>query len=368
MRVLFLDQYSDLGGAQRMLLDLLSAIQTRGWQPAVGLPGSGALVDRARERGAEVFAIPCGAYSSGRKSAADLLRFQAETPQLAVRIREAVERFPPDLIYINGPRLLPAAALARLGRPVLFHAHSMVSQGAARLLAGLPLRLLKAEVVAVCRNVAESWKPFVPAKRMTVVYNGVAGPERGIVRDGADSPRLGCIGRISPEKGQREFLGAACRIRGVFPDARFVIAGAALFSDPAALSYEQAIRGAAARMPVEFTGWVDDVYRVMSQLDLLLVPSVWNEPNPRVILEAFAAGLPVLAFRRGGIPEIIEDGRTGFLCDTPSEMAQRAIELLQGGRERLRAVSEAARESWCRQFRLETWQQRMITEMERCAS
>ncbi len=86
-----------------------------------------------------------------------------------------------------------------------------------------------------------------------------------------------------------------------------------------------------------------------------------------MILEAFAAGVPVLAFRRGGIPEIIEDGRTGFLCDTPAEMAQRAIELLQGGRTQLRAVSEAARESWCRQFRLETWQHRMTAEMQRCA-
>jgi hypothetical protein len=367
MRVLFLDQYSDLGGAQRMLLDLLSAVQARGWQAAVGLPGKGELVDRARARGANVFAIPCGSYSSGRKSAADLMRFQAETPRLAVRIREEAERFAPDLVYLNGPRLLPAAALARVGRPVLFHAHSAVSQGAARLLAGVPLLLLKAEVVAVCRQVAASWQSFVPAKRMTVVYNGVAGPERSIVRDSAGPPRVGCIGRISPEKGQREFLGAACRIHGAFADARFLIAGAALFSDPAALAYEQAIRKAAARMPVEFTGWVDDVYEAMSRLDLLLVPSA-QEATTRVILEAFAAGLPVLAFRRGGIPEIVEDGRTGFLCGTPAEMAQRAIELLQGRRTQLRAVSEAARESWCRQFRLETWQQRMITEMERCAS
>jgi glycosyltransferase involved in cell wall biosynthesis len=368
MRVLFLDQYSDLGGAQRMLLDLLSAVQARGWHAALGLPGNGDFVDRARKRGAGVFAIPCGAYSSGHKSAADLWRFQAETPRLAVRIREEVERFAPDLVYLNGPRLLPAAALARVGRPVLFHAHSTVSQAAARLLAGLPLRLLKADVVAVCRQVAESWQPFVPARRMAVVYNGVAGPERGIVRDCAGPPRLGCIGRISPEKGQREFLAAACRIGSALPEARFVIAGAALFSDAAAFSYEQAIRKAAARMPVEFTGWVDDVYAVMSQLDLLLVPSRGQEAAARVILEAFAAGLPVLAFRRGGIPEIVEDGRTGFLCDTPAEMARRAIELLQGGWTQLRAVSEAARESWCRQFRLETWQQRMITEMERCAS
>ncbi len=368
MKVLFLDQFSDRGGAQRMLFDLLGAVQARGWAAAVGLPPGGDLIDQVRATGAEVFEVPCGSYSSGRKTGADLLRFQAETPRLAVRIRELVEQFAPDLVYINGPRLLPAAALARFRRPVLFHAHIGVSQGAARLLAGVPLRLLKANVIAVCRSVAGSWRPFVGEERMTVVYNGVAGPEREIVRNGGNPLRIGCIGRISPEKGQREFLGAACRIGGALPGTRFLIAGAALFSDNAAQSYERDIRKAAERMPVEFTGWVDDVYAVMEQLDLLLVPSVWEEPNPRVILEAFASGLPVIAFRRGGIPEIVEDGRTGFLCDKPGEMAQRAVELLQGDRARLRAVSEAAREIWRRQFQLEAWQQRMITEMERCAS
>ena len=367
MKVLLLDQFSELGGAQRMLLDLLGAMRERGWKAAVGLPGGGEAADRARVMGAEVFAIPCGAYSSGRKSVADLWRFQAEMPRLAVRIRDLAEQFTPDLVYLNGPRLLPAAALARCGRPVLFHAHIAISQRAARLLAGVALRVLDARVVAVCRSVAEAWQPFVAENRMTVVYNGVTGPSREMNRDGAGPARVGCIGRISPEKGQREFLAAACRIGGALPGSRFVIAGSALFSDSAAESYERDVRKAAAGMPVEFTGWVDDVYWVMERLDLLLVPSVWEEPNPRVILEAFAAGLPVLALRRGGIPEIVEDGCTGFLSDNPAEMAQRAVELLQGDRARLRAVSEAARESWRSRFQLETWQQRMITEMERCA-
>ncbi|HLK51612.1 MAG TPA: glycosyltransferase family 4 protein [Bryobacteraceae bacterium] len=368
MNVLFLDQFSDLGGAQRMLLDLLSAMHDRGWRRAVGLPGAGPLADRAHALGADVFTIPCGVYSSGRKTAADLLRFQAETPRLAVRIRELVDRFAPDLVYINGPRLLPAAALAGLRRPVLFHAHIGVSQRAARLVAGVPLRFLKASVVAVCRDVARTWASFVTTERLTVIYNGVPEPPPGTPRKHAAPPQLGCIGRISPEKGQREFLAAACRIRGAVPESRFVIAGAALFSDTAALGYEREIRKAAANMPVEFTGWVDDIYRVMQRLDLLLVPSVWSEPNPRVILEAFAAGVPVIAFRRGGIPEIVEDGRTGILCDTPAEMAQRAIDLLQGDPERLCALAGAARASWQARFRLDAWQQRMITEMERCAS
>jgi glycosyltransferase involved in cell wall biosynthesis len=366
MKVLLLDQFSELGGAQRMLLDLLPALDARGWQPRLGLPGAGPLCSRARDLGFEVSPIDCGPYASGEKSGADFWRFAAELPRLAKQIRALTAQFEPDLMYINGPRLLPAVAWARLEGPVLFHAHSEISQGLARRLAGHSLARLNARVVAVSNTVAEAWRPFATSG-VSVVYNGVAGPPSGALRPKRAGLRIGCIGRIAPEKGQKEFLSAAEEIHRAIPDADFVICGAPLFDDRAAISYATQIREAAAGLPVEFTGWVPDAYPVMQSLDLLLVTSVWSEPNPRVILEAFAAGLPLIAFRAGGIPEIVEHGCTGFLCDTPTEMARVTIEILQNGREHLRAVAEAAREKWCECFTLERWQGRMIAEIERAA-
>jgi glycosyltransferase involved in cell wall biosynthesis len=366
VKVLLLDQFSELGGAQHMLLDLLDAIRGRGWPAAVGIPSGGELCDRTRALGFEVFPIPCGPYASGRKSGTDLWRFATELRRLAGRIQELIAEFEPDLVYINGPRLLPATALARLQRPVLFHAHIGVSQRAARLLAGLALRRINANIVAVCGDVARTWQPFTE-RQIQVIYNGVAGPDYKLSRNGTEPVCVGCIGRIAPEKGQREFLAAAAKIYETLPETRFVIAGAALFSDRAAQSYECAVREAAAGLPVEFTGWTDNVYGVLKRLDLLLVPSMWDEANPRVVLEAFAAGVPVIAFRRGGVPEIIQDGGTGFLCDDAGGMAARAIELLGGERPRLRAVAQAAREQWQRQFTREHWQQQMVAELERAA-
>ena len=361
MNVLLLDQFSELGGAQRMLLDLLRAIRERGWTAALAAP-PGKLCDQVRALGFDAVSIPCGPYSSGRKSVVDLWRFAFETPRLARRIRELAAQFNPELVYINGPRLLPAAAVARLTQPVLFHAHIGVSQITARRLAGEALWRLDADVVAVCRNVAEAWQPFV-RKPVSVIYNGVAEPKAAISHSAAGPPLIGCIGRISPEKGQREFLGAAARIHAALPETQFVIAGSALFSDAAAQSYEREVRAAAAALPVEFTGWTDEIDSVLARLHLLLVPSMWDEPNPRVILEAFAAGVPVIAFRRGGIPEIIQHGYTGCLCDNPRDMAAQAIELISD-HGRLCAIAQAARESWQRQFTRERWQQQMISEME----
>lgn len=368
MRVLFLDQYSDPGGAQRMLLDLLCAVRKRGWQAAVGLPGEGPLREQVRALGFEAVPLRCSAYSPRRKSAAEMVRFAAEMPGLARQIRELARRFRPEVVYINGPRLLPAAALAGLDPPVLFHAHIRIGQRAGRLLAGLALRRLDPTVLAVCRMVADSWRPFAGKERLSVVYNGVSGPHNPNRGPRQGPPVVACIGRIAPEKGQMEFLAAAERIHAALPECRFRICGAPLFSDSAAQAYERKVRAAASELPAEFTGWVQDVYAALADVDLLLAPSVWEEPNPRVILEAFAAGVPVIAFRAGGVPEIIDDGRNGFLCDDADQMARLAIDLLRDGRARLAAVSAAARQDWACKFTLERWQQQVLAAVEAARS
>ena len=81
MKLLLLDQFSDLGGAQQNLLELLPAVRDAGWRTLVGLPGEGELFERVRALGFEVERIACGPYGSGRKSAADFGRFLAGTPR-----------------------------------------------------------------------------------------------------------------------------------------------------------------------------------------------------------------------------------------------------------------------------------------------
>jgi glycosyltransferase involved in cell wall biosynthesis len=354
MRVLLLDQYSDCGGGQRMLLESLRAIRQRGWSALAALPGDGPLFEQVARLGFPTARIECGPYSSGRKSAADSLRFARDLPRLARQIAELAGRFAPDVLYINGPRLLPAAAFARLPSPVLFHAHTAVPSPMQRWLVGIALREVNAQVVAVSSSVAEFWRPFA---RVTVIHNAV--PEASVPPQPRleGPPRIGCIGRISPEKGQREFLRAAARILEAIPGARFFVYGAALFGDAAAGRYEKEIRAAAEGLPVEFPGWVDDVYGAFAHLDLLLVPSVWQEPNALVILEAFAAGVPAIAFRTGGIPEFLDQ-----LCDTPEEMARMAIDVLSN-RERYWALVQVGRRSWKQNFHPDRYRRQITNAM-----
>jgi glycosyltransferase involved in cell wall biosynthesis len=351
MKLLILDQFSDLGGAQQCLLELLPAMSERGWQARVGLPGAGEMFERVRELGCKAETIDCGPYESGRKSAADLVRFAADTPRLARQIRRLAEHAQADLVYVNGPRVLPAAALAGIRQRVVFHAHSYLGPGAVRRLAGTALRRMKARVIGQSCFVAEPWKPYVGGDRISVVYNGVAGPREPVTRPAGQPPAVGCIGRIALEKGQLEFVAVSEMVRRALPECRFAVYGASLFGSP---DYEERVREAAAALPVEFPGWTNDIYAAMRCLDLLLVTSTSVEATTRVILEAFAAGLPVIAFSVGGIPEVVEHGVDGLLVRSPEEMARETIALL-GDPARRAQMSRKARETWSRRFALERY-------------
>ena len=376
MNILFLDQYSDLGGAQRCLLDLIPALRERGWKMWAGVPGAGPLISALRAEGAQVENITGGFYSMGRKSVSDALRFAAETPRLAREIAGLAARAKADLLYVNGPRLLPAAAHAaarasgRSPLPVLFHCHSHLPQRYAAWLAGRSLRRAQATLVACCRFAGEPLASYVARGRFHVVYNAASGPVcelAGAEKDeerGADGKtlRIGVIGRIAPEKGQAEFLQTARLLAPSLPNARFIICGHALFAYPASQRYANALREMARGLQVDFLGWRDDVYSVLTGLDLLVVPSVREPATTRVILEAYSARVPVVAFPSGGIPEIVADGETGFLASpsTPEALAAKIRELLVDRPACLERVAEAGHTLWRERFTLDRYRREMM--------
>jgi glycosyltransferase involved in cell wall biosynthesis len=148
---------------------------------------------------------------------------------------------------------------------------------------------------------------------------------------------VGAIGRLEPVKGFTYFMAAAQRIAESAPRARFVHAG-----DGSQAAEIERQRGALnGRMT--FLGLRDDVPALMAAFDVLVVPSL-NEGMGRVILEAGAAGTPVVASRVGGIPDVVRDGETGVLIPPrdPAAIAEAVI-ALERDRARGRAMGEAGR-------------------------
>jgi glycosyltransferase involved in cell wall biosynthesis len=362
VNLLFLDQFSDLGGAQQCLVDLIPAVQAAGWNTTCAAPGSGRLFEKLRERGVTAHVLPEIPLNAGSKPLGDFVRFACQAPRLAHHISRLARESRADVIYVNGPRVLPAAAWVarRTGLPLIFHCHNHLAQRAAVTLAGRSLEFANARVIACCQHVARPLWPYLDPGRLRVIYNGV-GPVASVRAARAGVPRIGVIGRVSPEKGQMEFVRAARLVAKARPECQFVICGAPLFAHRDAELYFDKVRKAAKGLPVEFTGWQENVSAVLAGVNLLVVPSLREPGAPRVILEAYAARVPVVAFVSGGIPEILHDGETGFLVEppTPEALAARLQELLSSP-ERLAEIADSAYEIWKEEFTVERYQREVL--------
>ena len=156
--------------------------------------------------------------------------------------------------------------------------------------------------------------------------------ERGQIRRRfgipAEARVVGCIGRLSPEKGQRDLLAAAGRVFQTHQDVRLLFCGDG--PDRPVLEREAARTGVADR--VIFTGHLSDVRPVYRDIDLLALTS-HTEGLPNVILEALCMETPVLATDVGGVREVVEDGRTGVLLPAGAidAIADRLVRLLDSG-------------------------------------
>jgi glycosyltransferase involved in cell wall biosynthesis len=185
------------------------------------------------------------------------------------------------------------------------------------------------------------WLPdvLVANSAATLATLRLADPRRGVVAypgvevrpadpgppPGPRPPTVGVVGRLSPFKGQDVFLRAAAAVARRHPDARFRVVGGALFGEQA---YERRLRrladelGVAGR--VEFAGHRPDVGPELCGLDVLVHASVVGEPFGQVVAEGMAWGLPVVATRGGGVPELVEDGVTGVLVPMGDAAAMAA--------------------------------------------
>lgn len=359
MNILCLEQFAGLGGGQLSLLSLLPSFVARGWRPVVAIPQEGALADRTRAIGLEVKTMHCASFANGHKSLTDIARFAVESPRLISAIARMISAYGIQLIYVNAPRLLPAAAVAARVRsvPLVFHCHNRLLERPGLIAAGQALRLSHAHVIACCKYAAAPIQPYVDGERLSVLYNGI---ERLVsTRRGFGQLRsVGVIGRIEAEKGQLDFVRAARIVLDKFPQCRFFVAGAPLFSKS---DYFNEVVELSRNLPVTFLGWRDDIAAVFRNLDLLVVPSSQLDSAPRVIFEAFSSCVPVVAFPSGGIPEIITDGETGFLASTTDfqALADRICSILAMKRSDIGAVARRAWKRWKQEYTIERYQEQV---------
>ena len=165
---------------------------------------------------------------------------------------------------------------------------------------------------------------------------------------------IGLIGRITPGKGHLDFIKAVARVVREIPQLKVLIVGDVA---PRKEKYRDEIDLLVKRFGlsryVHFLSWQKDIPKVLSQLDVLVAPSTIPEAFGRVIIEAQASGVPVIATNVGGIVDIIEDRQNGILIPPrePAKMAEAIIELIKN-KQLAFSLAQKAREKVEKEFSL----------------
>ena len=164
VNILFVDQFSDLGRGATMPAGARAGhAGSRLAHRHARFLATASLIEKLRDLGVTVNSLRVARLAAGRKPPLDFLRFGFDQPLLALEFPGWLREIRADLIYVNGPRMLPAAAWAarKAGRPLVFHCHNHLSAGSAPKLAGLSLQFAAARVIACCRYVARPLWPYV---------------------------------------------------------------------------------------------------------------------------------------------------------------------------------------------------------------
>ena len=339
VRVVVLDHTAALGGAEIALARLLDAVPREEFLVTTILFSDGPLVQLLREHGHRVEVLPLdpsiagldrGETASGQEAIKAALR---SGPFLA-RLTARIARLRPDVIHTTSLKSdLLGMNVAKLTRtPLVWHIHDRVSSDYLPARTATVFRVLArrvpTEVIANSYATAETLEPI---PHLSVAYPGFTPDQVGLAIgiNVLPKPRVvGLLGRISPTKGQLEFVRAAAEVLTTHPGIEFRIIGSAMFGQD---DYEQQVRAEIAARglddQVRLTGFVEDPLAAIDQLSLLVHASTTPEPFGQVIVEAMIRGVPVIATGAGGAREILDpmpDGELLGLLVPPSDVAALA--------------------------------------------
>ena len=314
-----------MGGGQWSLYYLIKHLNKDIFHPVVLCPEEGELAEKMRRVGAEVVCLDVG-----RIRHLNLLVIKKFIS--IIRGKEI------DLIHTDSPtETFYAGVAAKVMRiPLIWH----IRVSEREWFADRVLSLLSTRLILVANAITQRFGWLKDSKKMIVVHNGIDLEEfdkfltdasiRKELNINKKTVLLGCIGRIEERKGQRYLIAAMRHVDKV----KLILVGN---GEKRYLKRIQALcKDLGLSDRVIHIGYRNNVPSLLKEIDLLVFPTISGEGFPRVILEAMAAGKPVVATDNAGNPEAVEDGKTGYIVPAGDieAMATKIMELLTTKRKR----------------------------------
>lgn len=322
-----------MGGGQWSLYYLIRHLNKDVFYPILLCPEEGELADKMRGAGAELIFLDIG-------------RIRYLNPLVIKRLVNIIKDKQIDLIHTDSTTEAFYAGIAAWVTRIPVVWHIRVSEKAwfiDRILATLSTKL-----ILVSNAIRKRFAWLNDHQKMVVIHNGIDletfdnFPGTSSIREdyniAQDTLLLGCIGRIEKRKGQ-EYLISAMRH---LDNAKLILVGQGkedYLNRITKLCNEFNIADR-----VMYIGYRDDIPSVLKEIDIFVFPTLRGEGFPRVILEAMAAGKPVVATDNAGSPEAVADGYTGFIVPTgnTSALATKLKELIADKKKRT-VMGEAGR-------------------------
>lgn len=357
IRVLYLDHCARRSGGEIALARVLGALGEV--DPHVVLFESGPIEAVLGAVGATTEVLPLAGVARDLargdvRPSVRTVRAVASAVWLAARLTIRIRRLRPDVVHANSTKAaIVGSVAARLaGRPLVWHQRELLDDARmARPVRRLVRALAGRASAALIVNSEATRATIAPAPPRAPVFVvpdcAPAAPTASTAStDGMHrSVSLGVVGRLAPQKGQREFLVAFARYVADDPTVQARVVGGPLFGEE---DYERELHGLVERLGltgrVTFAGHRDDVGRELADLDVVVVPSTVPEGFGLSVLEAMAAGRAVIATRPGGPSELVTDGVDGLLvpCGDVTALGL-AMRRLAGDEHERRRLGTAAR-------------------------
>ncbi len=353
MKIIFVNLGSNISGVEMVILRLIDSIKKLGVESFVVCAEDGKFSEELTARGVVVKIIPMASLTRSYNPLRYITYLTAYF-HVTKLLGSFIKTTNGDIIHCNfiSTAFYSLIAAKLTNTPLVFHMHQILKE---RTVNKIFVKIVSAgvnKIICVSQAVKSNLLGFgVDPEKCEVIYNSVP-PEKGNEREVAGGFRrelgidenvkvITLVGQIAEWKGQDVFVDAVKQLVKKFPRIKAVIVGEII--SPVAEKYKkrlvEKVELQGLSDTVVFTGFRDDVGKIMADSDVIVHASILPDPLPTVIIEAMSRGKPVVATNVGGVPELVEDGKTGFLVPPGDACAlAEAIEKLIAGPERARKM------------------------------
>jgi glycosyltransferase involved in cell wall biosynthesis len=350
IKALFITHDTSLYGAQKVLLNILSGIDRNIISALLLTPYDGPLCNKARKLNIPIYKrdmrhwVPRSGLLTKIKRIIYYVKFIIRLPIRCIEIGKLIKNERVDLIYTNTVTVVEPAIVAKfLKIPHIWHIHENILKNS-QLTPLFPIKIYTiligylSTIVILCSNslrdnyikvknkvrIAKNGISFEDTKNKLVCRNDIICELK--IND--NSKLIAIVGDLHPRKDHFTFLNAAKIVAEKIENACFLIIGSG--TDLYTSNIKEKIKELGLDRNVLMLGWREDVSRILSAADVLVISSE-QEPFGLTALEALAMETPVIATKCGGPEEIIEDGVTGLLVEVKNAkaIAEAMVKLLK---------------------------------------